>query len=379
LVQYDITDVKATQTASTDGTATRVMDEVNQSRQKPEVAHKQSGTSGQKQPAYLDFSTPIYPNDTSGGAGRAAESQQSAGAGKGFGSKHGGAADQAGGGKSSPDSKSDAGAKQATAPNPNDLKPPSTPGHESYDLNGNKTTKWDNGAVLSENEKKGTRDLRIPDKQGGYQEQHWGPNQADNYRMTHHADNINASNEFSHDVTKAYNEIPHGIRKAIDQKDFQIVTAKKVSDSEPGLKKNGTQPTGYAKGEDIDDAPSFYNQRSKLATIAEKPNSLPLGDTKGLVKHESGHGFDDSFKGAYSNSDEFKAAYNRDLAKLSPADRKELDYYIQPKDGNGRAETFAESFCQALGCKNDPDQMAKYFPESYALVQKKMREAEEQP
>jgi hypothetical protein len=254
-----------------------------------------------------------------------------------------------------------------------DLKAPSTPGRVSYDLSGNKTTKWGNGAVQVENEAKKTRGLKIPDGLGGYREQHWGPNAADNSKMNRTIEKIGGSDAFRNEVGKAYGEIPHGVRKMLDNNNFSLVTADKYTDAE--VHEKDRRPEGYDKGDTGANKPAGFNFRWNVATIAEHPDSDRQGTVNGVVKHEVGHAFDLALKG-YSDRDEFSAAYKRDLAKIGPEDRKTLDYYIQPKDGNGQIETFAELFCKQVGGQNDPIELEKYFPESAALVKKKIKEAQ---
>jgi hypothetical protein len=254
-----------------------------------------------------------------------------------------------------------------------DLKPPSTPGHVTWDLSGNKTTKWDNGARQVENEEKGTKVLRVPTEGGGYLEQHWGRSEKENYFVDHRVTNLGTSKQFNREVNEGYNAVPGGVRKALDSDGFSIVTTNKVGDAYPGSKNE--RQAGYPEGTSQDNVPGSYDSKYNVAIIAENPDSDRLGDVKGVVQHEAGHAFDRALKD-YSQSDEFKAAYNRDLAKIPDDQKEKLQYYIQDKDGNGNSEAFAEIFCHQLGCNNDPAELEKYFPETSALVKKKIKEAQ---
>jgi len=362
----EINDAAARTTDS--GSSPRALDEVNKVRQ-TDASRKPANTK-RSEPDHLDCSPGIYPQDNVGANKTANAHSNSAG------DRGGAQAAQAGNSQSDlGKTKSKPGSSQPQeAPyDPNkELEPPSTPGHTTTYASGRTKTTWDNGAVQVEDANKKTRTLTVPDGHGGYHEERWGPAQGERHKYERPIDKVSGSEEFRKEVGESYKSIPHGIRKVLDHNDFQITTVDRTTDADPDMK--GTQPAGYKKGQDGNNLPGETKFTTNSAIIAENPTGGRLNDLDGVVKHEAGHGFDVALND-YAKSDEFRAAYKRDLAKLSPQDKQNLDYYVEPRNENGARETFAEIFCQELGSNNDPTKMADYFPESAALVRKKMEGA----
>ncbi|HEY9775159.1 MAG TPA: hypothetical protein V6C81_15445 [Planktothrix sp.] len=244
-------------------------------------------------------------------------------------------------------------------------------GTTTYDANGNKRTTWANGAVRVEN-KDGTGYAQNPDGHGGYHVNHWGPKAADNYEQDRKIENTGGADAgFQKRVGEAYAHLPPGVRKVLDKNGTQIVTAGKISEVHPEWK--GT-PRGYPPGSTFDNCDGVYDGTKII--IPEHADAVQQ-DPEGVLRHEAGHAFDKAL-GNYSHSKEFEDAYQRDLAKLTPEQRKQLDYYLQNGEA-GPEELFAELFCSAVGGRPDknhfPLDMAKLFPETYGLVQKKIQNA----
>ncbi|MBI4532467.1 MAG: hypothetical protein HY711_00860, partial [Candidatus Melainabacteria bacterium] len=72
-------------------------------------------------------------------------------------------------------------------------------------------------------------------------------------------------------------------------------------------------------------------------------------------------------------SDEFKKAYEEDVAKIPPADREILAYYLQ--DGHaGRDEAFADLYATIHGGPANAWQkqlLEKYFPNTIKAIKEK--------
>ena len=101
-----------------------------------------------------------------------------------------------------------------------------------------------------------------------------------------------------------------------------------------------------------------------------------------MVRHEIGHVLNQILAPtlclAYSNCDEFKAAYARDLEGLSEDDKKQLTYFLQ-KDDAGRDETFAAIFAFVAGGPSSEGinpLLERAFPEVQKLIRRKLGELE---
>ena len=188
-----------------------------------------------------------------------------------------------------------------------------------------------------------------------------------------------ASQEFAAKVKKDFDSLPDNVKRLLVHNGTKIVVAGKISDADPSLK--GVTPRGWPKGTQWDDDDGMYQAGPKAITIAETHHNETTGNfdkntrDEGSVKHETGHAVDAAM-GNESHSDEFKKAYDADVAKMTPAQREQLKYLLQPGDA-GKEETFADVFGAMNGASGDPAQTAAVlaaFPSIRALIGKKVAE-----
>jgi len=136
----------------------------------------------------------------------------------------------------------------------------------------------------------------------------------------------------------------------------------------PELK--GVTPRGWPRGSTWDEAEGLHKgSRKEIATTRYfKKRNGELVETKrarGVVYHETGHGFDQSH-GYISHSEAFRRAYAEDIKKIKGRDlRKDLKYYLQKGDA-GPSEAFAEVFAWETGNTGAGwwTDIRKYFPET---------------
>ena len=188
-------------------------------------------------------------------------------------------------------------------------------------------------------------------------------------------ENRGATPEFQAKMQKEVDQLPAGVRRLLDANGTKIVVGDKISGVYPELA--GVQPRGWPPGSTWDNADGMYSPSDKTTVITE--HRVDDGKTvkneraEGVVKHEVGHAVDHAM-GNFSQSDEFKAAYDKDVAALSPADRAKLAYLLQPGNA-GKSETFAEVFGAMHGSSANPSETAetlRQFPSVAALLQRKI-------
>ena len=216
-----------------------------------------------------------------------------------------------------------------------------------------------------------------------------------------------ASPEFEAKADKAIKSLPAFVQKGFERGGVHVVIAKFLTDAFPQLK--GVVPRGWdpwmtwdnsdalASNPEIGmaefswastvprDGSSFAKMkllpRSQYVTPAvTKPNNMLVKNTatEFVLRHEAGHVVDDLLADA-SDSSPFAMAYLRDLVKMTPADKAECYYYIQPDaagspTSGGRSEAFAEAFAQLYGggC-NEKSSFQKHFKNLLGFTEQAMK------
>jgi hypothetical protein len=150
-----------------------------------------------------------------------------------------------------------------------------------------------------------------------------------------------------------------------------------VSDADPSLA--GVRPRGWPPGTTWDDDDGLFNPRTREITVAETHRDketgrfVPNDRIEGSIKHEAGHAVDLAL-GNMSHSDDFKRAFDADVAKMSPAEKQRFGYLLQ--DGHaGHEETFAEVFGAMHGSsanRSESQAILNDFPEVRALMQRRL-------
>ena len=199
--------------------------------------------------------------------------------------------------------------------------------------------------------------------------------------------NVNASPEMVQRANAAFRALAPAVRETLLKGGIEVRTVDKIPDASrvfwrPWLTQSiHPHPRGYPDGATWENN-SGYQDSDKIY-MAEHYRGLSDGKIykddriEATLRHESGHRLDNLLGGSYGNysdSQEFKAAYQQDIAKVPAEDRRVLDYYLQ-KSG-GRSETFAEQFAILNGggaCTPQAEfLLAKYFGNTAALIQKKL-------
>lgn len=152
---------------------------------------------------------------------------------------------------------------------------------------------------------------------------------------------------FKQRVEDAYNKIPKNVRDAIENEGVTVVPTDKVTDVMPELK--GMKPRGWPPGSSWEDVDGAYDVDGKRAIIAERQNAgnKPQNrNVEGLTRHEVGHAADAT--GKFSDTKDFKDAYDKDVPGIPKPAASTLDYFLQSGDA-GHEETWAEGFAVETG------------------------------
>lgn len=228
------------------------------------------------------------------------------------------------------------------------------------------TTTSSDGKTTTFKGNDGTAYTRTKNGDNAYTEKHTGPNPEDNYTKESTADGkstitdsvglkINmqqASPEFQQ---KAYNEIekmPAKDRQLLADKGIHYDVVNKMYDLDPKFATQ--QPRGWKAGSTYNDADGMYMPDRKSIVVAENTNRGPSQRTDGVVHHETGHAVDDAM-GEWSHSDEFKKAYDADVAKMSPSEKIQQHYLLQDGDA-GKEEAAAETYGALNGTSANPSE-----------------------
>jgi|GEM_PF-1126785 len=187
----------------------------------------------------------------------------------------------------------------------------------------------------------------------------------------------NASPEYAAEVKRQFDTLPENVRRLLAESGNKIVVGGKLSDADPDLR--GVRPRGWPPGSTWDDDDGLYNPTKKEITVAQTHfdhdrNAFVNNDrTEGSIKHEAGHAVDAAL-GNMSHSDDFKQAFDADVARMSAAEKQRFAYLLQ--DGHaGHEETFAEVFGGMNGSSANRDQTAaimRDFPTVRALMQRRL-------
>lgn len=187
--------------------------------------------------------------------------------------------------------------------------------------------------------------------------------------------NPGASDAFREQIQKQVDQLPAGVRRLLEANGTKIVVGDKVSGVYPELK--GVQPRGWPPGSTWDNADGLYSPGDKTAVVTERRvddgKDVKNERAEGVFKHEVGHAVDHAM-GNFSQTDEFKEAYDKDVANLSAADKAKLAYLLQPGNA-GKSETFAEVFGAINGSSANPSETAdtlRQFPNVAKLLQRKV-------
>lgn len=181
----------------------------------------------------------------------------------------------------------------------------------------------------------------------------------------------NVSPEFRKKMLEEIAKLPEADRKLLANDGQRIVVAGKISEIEPSLK--DVKPRGWPEGKTWDDADGAHFRDKKIIAVTENTNAGKTKRAEGVLRHEVGHAIDQALKD-FSQSPEFKAAYDKDVEKLSPFDRAKQQYLLQTGEA-GTQETFADVYGAINGASANPHQtqeILKKFPAVAELIKKRL-------
>lgn len=187
-----------------------------------------------------------------------------------------------------------------------------------------------------------------------------------------------ASKEFRESVEKQIAAYPEKVKKLLNDNGISYKAGSNLTEMFPELK--GTQPRGWPAGSTWDPVRGIFHYETKSIAVVEK--YTPLGSTKlksmsnesikGVLNHETGHGFNRTISGGYSSTTEFKTAYTNDLRTIGTVEsmqKKGIEYFYQGGSQAGRDETFAEVFADLMGTGSSDKNVSQYFPNCKVYIE----------
>lgn len=189
-------------------------------------------------------------------------------------------------------------------------------------------------------------------------------------------ENIKASTDFAERMRKQMDAFPVGVRRLLADKGMTVVASGNMIDAAPDLKDE--HPRGWPPGTTFANEDGAFRPDQRLIMVAETfldadGKTVRSDRAEGVLRHETGHALDAALDN-YSQEADFKAAYDKDVAAMSAADRLRLSYLLQA-DGAGQQETFAEVFAAMYGGSanaNQSDLILASFPTVAEVMKKKL-------
>ena len=185
------------------------------------------------------------------------------------------------------------------------------------------------------------------------------------------------SNDFVKLNQKYYNDIPDDIKKLLDDKGVEFQIGKKVTQVKPELK--GVHPRGWPSGTTWDSCEGLYDGNNRKVVSCE--TSRPIGKktfvknarVEGVFKHETGHALDVALDG-FSETQEFKNAWAKDVRLIPKNQKRRYNYFIQKgRSSAGRKETFADVFSELIGNAENKNFATKNaFPNATKVIKSKL-------
>ena len=182
--------------------------------------------------------------------------------------------------------------------------------------------------------------------------------------------------DFKADVAGAIKSIPVRTLKRMAEAGIKIRAGTKLTELNPDLK--GVHPRGWPAGTTWDSADGMFNRGQKAVNVTEfyrpigKREFVRGSRIRGVLLHESGHGFDLALDYPSTNSRAFAEAYESDVKAIPKSAKNRLGYYLQKKRNAGRTETFAETFAWNAGTGSANNDIRPHFPRVTALVKTAM-------
>jgi hypothetical protein len=248
---------------------------------------------------------------------------------------------------------------------------------KTYDTNGNlvtdRNTQADGSYFETTKNKDGTTTKHDQDANGNFTEARFNDK---GELVTPILDaKSTASTIFVNHVRDQINQMPDGVKKLLANDRTHIVASGMVLDAIPDAKDN--KPRGHDEGKSWNDLDGAQSSESKRIVTAERTSDRANGGfsqrTDGVLKHETGHAVDRAL-GYDSNSAEFRAAYEKDIAAMTPAQKAAEKYQLQD-GGAGRSEAYAEIYGAVNGSSANPSETAQKlatYPNTAEYMRKRL-------
>jgi hypothetical protein len=167
---------------------------------------------------------------------------------------------------------------------------------------------------------------------------------------------------------QAVERFPRPVLETLRKFGVRFVYGDKLSSIDPT--EAALQPRGWGTGtwENADGAYAAASKEIRVSrTYRKDTGEYAISYRKfGVLRHETGHGFDAAL-GWASGKDQFRKAYLQDIAAIPAESRKDLAYFLQPGHA-GREEAFAEVFAQLFGRGASNIDLRNHFPQTAALI-----------
>jgi hypothetical protein len=189
--------------------------------------------------------------------------------------------------------------------------------------------------------------------------------------------------QFHTDVQTVQNNLPPEVTNLFAQHHISTAGVRKVTDEAPELA--GQHPRGWPQGTTWDNCDGVYDTKSNTVVVAYEHldangNWIPNSSVAGVLRHETGHGFNYAL-GKLSDQGDFTNAYNIDKAAMPQDAQKRLTYFLQP-GSPGRDESCADVFAHIEGGASFPSydkDIGTYFPNVASVVKNHLAQLPKPP
>ncbi len=190
------------------------------------------------------------------------------------------------------------------------------------------------------------------------------------------------SKEFATKIDETYKKIPKQVRTEMEAAGYKVLAAHHMTHKDAFPELAGQRPRGWPPGKTWDHADGTVRFDRKTVIVTETRLDaagkwVNTDRAEGVLRHEYGHAVNSVWgkrAALFSDGNDFKAAYERDLRNIKPADKAALAYYLQSGSA-GRDETFADIFALLTGGpanSSDAARLRAAFPEVAKVVQKRI-------
>jgi hypothetical protein len=178
---------------------------------------------------------------------------------------------------------------------------------------------------------------------------------------------VDVSDQYANKIESAVNGLPDGERQVLQNGGYSVVAAGELKDVLPNG--NGTDIAG------ITSTDKQMVVVPENVTDKDGNRRANADDPSGILRHEAGHGVDFSIDN-FSQSDQFKQSYEKELDALPPDVKKQFDGIFIEGESDGdktdatRREVFAEMVATLTGGndKTNDDLLHQYFPQTLSLT-----------